>query len=235
MKKIKNRKFVLLCFLQLWVITALIRYCIVLGDQSVLFQDVEEFLPTNATCIESDRRRTGSRRNRRTTYTNTYRYTINEETYTVTYYGEKRRGKDRILYYNPTNPDIVSKYSSYADAAASNAIWIMFVVIGQSVIIFFAVKAIRGNKNYDTETTGVVIEDDFRFDMNHMNDTTMGSVSFAQEETSQEIETIPFRRSEEKQEVDEIETIAFTRKDSKPAEDFVLYTEEEYKQMQKDK
>ena len=47
------------------------------------------------------------------------------------------------------------------------------------------------------------------------------------------MDSIPFSRSKEMQEIDEIETIAFARKDNKPAEDFMLYTEDEYKQMQK--
>lgn len=251
MERIKNNKFKLLCLLQVWVVIALVRYCIVLGDQSVLFQEVEEFLPTNATCIESDRRSYGTGRRRRVSYTNKYQYTVNEETYTVTYYGQKRRGKDRILYYNPTNPDIVSKYSSYADAATRNAIWIIFVVIGQSVVIFFAVKAIRENKGYNSETAtaGVVLEDDFQFNMSNEDYSFSDRMSTSQKEESQEVETIafpgwnaeqekesiPFSRSKEKQEMDEIETIAFVRKDNKPAEDFVLYTEDEYKQMQKDK
>ncbi len=235
MKKVQDRKFVLLCMLQIWVIITLVRYCIVLGNQSILFREVEEFLPTNATCIESDKRTYGSGRNRSVSYTNTYQYTVKEEIHTVTYYGENRRGKDRILYYNPINPDVVSKYSSYADAAASNAIWIMFVVIGQSVIIFFAVKAIRENKGYVTETAGVVIEDDFQFDMNDRGYSFTDRMSSSQKEESQEVETIPFSRSGEKQEVDKVETIAFTRSNSKPAEEFVLYTEDEYKQMQKGK
>lgn len=251
MEQLKNNKFKLLCLLQVWVVIALVRYCIVLGDQSVLFQEVKEFLPTNATCIESDRRSYGTGRRRRVSYTNKYQYTVNEETYTVTYYGQRRRGRDKILYYNPTDPNIVSNYSSYGDAAARNAIWIIFVVLGQSVVIFFAVKAIRENKGYNSEpaTTGVVIEDDFSFDMSDRDYSFSSRTPSTQQEESQEVETIafpgwnagetvesiPFSRRNEKQEENEIETIAFARKEHKPAEDFVLYTEDEYKQMQKEK
>ena len=234
MEKVKNRKFTLLCFLQFWVLITFIRYCVVLGDQSVLFREVEEFLPANATCIQSNKRSYGSGRNRRVSYTNTYQYIVKEESYTVTYYGERRRGSDRILYYNPTNPEITSKYSSYADAVASNAIWIILVVIGQSVIIFFAVKSIRGQRTYQKESVGVVLGDDFSFNMNDRDDSFMDKMYSSAKEESEEVVSIPFRRSGEKQEVEEVETIAFTPDNNKPAGDFVLYTEEEYKQLQKD-
>ena len=46
------------------------------------------------------------------------------------------------------------------------------------------------------------------------------------------VEMISFQRSEKNQKKDEVETIAFTRS-NKPVDDFVLYTEEEYKQMNK--
>ncbi|MBE5941989.1 MAG: hypothetical protein E7264_05535 [Lachnospiraceae bacterium] len=246
-----NNMFKLLCLLQVWVVIALVRYCVVLGEQSKLFQDVDEFLPAKATCIESDRRRYGSYRNRRTRYNNTYRYTVNEQTYTVTYYSERWRGSDKVLYYNPTNPNVVSKYSSYADAATGNAIWIIFVVIGQSVIIFFAVKATRGQNAYQEQSVGVVLGDDFQFDMNNDASPYTDRISSSQKEETQEketiafpgwnsegkVESIPFRPSKtitESNQTDDVETIAFTRS-TKPKDDFVLYTEEEYKQMQKEK
>ena len=125
----------------------------------------------------------------------------------------------------------------------------MFVVIGHSVVIIFAVKGIRERKGYNAETatTGVVIEDDFQFNMSNEDYTFTDRMSTPQKEETQEVETIafpgwnteetvdsiPFSRSKEMQEIDEIETIAFARKDNKPAEDFMLYTEDEYKQMQK--
>lgn len=244
-----NNKFKLLCLLQVWVVIALVRYCVVLGEQSKLFQDVDEFLPAKATCIESDRRRYGSYRNRRTRYNNTYRYTVNEQTYTVTYYSERWRGSDKVLYYNPTNPNVVSKYSSYADAATSNAIWIIFVVIGQSVIIFFAVKATHGQNTYQEQSVGVVLGDDFQFDMNNDASPYTDRMSFTQKEEIQEKETIafpgwnaeqekesiPFHRSREKAKEDVVETVAFSNSNNKSDEDFVLYTEDEYKQMQKGK
>ncbi len=251
MNKVKDNKFKLLCLLQVWVIIALVRYCVVLGEQSKLFQEVEEFLPAKATCIESDRNAYGTGRRRRVRYNNKYQYTVNDKKYTVTYYSQKRRGRDRILYYNPTNPDIVSNYSSYADAAASNAIWIMFVVIGQSVVIFFAVKAMRGQNTYQEESVGVVLGDDFQFDMNNDASPYTDRISSSQKEETQEketiafpgwnsegkVESIPFRPSKtiaESNQTDDVETIAFTES-TKPKDDFVLYTEEEYKQMQKEK
>ncbi len=261
MNKVKDKKFVLLVFLQLWVITTFMQYYIVMQYQSVLFRDVDQFLPANATCVSSARKTTGTRRNRRVSYTNTYRYEVQGTTYTKTLSGEKRKGSDKLIYYNPTNPEIISYYSNYADAAMGQSVRIILAVIGQSVIIFFAVRAIRGQKNASLESSGIIIEDDYRFDMNARENSFEDRMSFTQKEESQEvetiafpgwnaerdketiafsrsdevqaIETIPFRRSEEKQEVDEIETILFTRSNSKPAEDFVLYTEDEYKQMQK--
>ena len=262
MNKVKDKKFVLLVFLQLWVITTFMQYCIVMQYQSVLFRDVDQFLPANATCVSSARKTTGTRRHRRVSYTNTYRYEVQGITYTKILSGEKRKGSDRVIYYNPANPEIISYYSNYTDAAMSQSVRIILAVIGQGVIIFFAVRAIRGQKNASLESSGVIIEDDYRFDMNDRENSFPDRMSFTQKEESQEvetiafpgwnaerdketiafsrsdedqeIETIPFRRSEEKQEVDEIETIAFTRSNSKPAEDFVLYTEDEYKQMQRD-
>lgn len=262
MKKVKDKKFVLLIFLQMWVITTFMQYYIVMQYQSILFRDVDQFLPANATCVSSARKTTGTRRHRRVSYTNTYSYEVQGTTYTKTLSGEKRKGSDRVIYYNPTNPEIMSYYSNYADAAMSQSVKIILVVIGQGVIIFFVVRAIRGQKNVSIAESSSIIEDDYRFDMNDRENFSSDRMSFTQKEESQEvetiafpgwnterdkeaiafsrsdqtqeIETIPFRRSEEKQEVDAIETIAFTRKDSKPAEDFVLYTEDEYKQMQKE-
>ena len=244
MKKVKDKKFVLLIFLQMWVITTFMQYYIVMQYQSILFRDVDQFLPANATCVSSARKTTGTRRNRRVSYTNTYRYEVQGTTYTKILSGEKRKGSDRVIYYNPTNPEIMSYYSNYADATMGQSVKIILAVIGQGVIIFFAVRAIRGQKNVSLESSGVIIEDDYRFDMDDRENLSTDRMSFAQKEESQEVETIAFHgwnaeqdkekiafsRSDENR---EIETIAFTRSDNKPVKDFVLYTEEEYKQMQK--
>lgn len=234
MVKVKDKKFVLLFFLQMWVITTFMQYYFVMQYQSILFRDVDQFLPANATCVSSARKTTGTRRHRRVSYTNTYRYEVQGTTYTKILSGEKRKGKDRVIYYNPTDPEIISYYSNYKDAALGESVKIILAVIGQSVILFFVVKSIRGQKTYQKESAGVVLGDDFSFNMNDKDDSFMDKMYSSAREESEEIVSIPFRRSGEKQEVEEVETIAFTTDNNKPAGDFVLYTEEEYKQLQKD-
>ncbi len=247
MKKVKDRKFVLLFFLQIYVFTTFIQYYLVMQYQTILFRDVDQFFPANATCVSSARKSTGTRRHRRVRYTNTYRYEVEGITYTKILSGEKRKGKDRIIYYNPTNPEIISYYSNYTDAALGESVKIIIAVIGQGVIIFFAVKAIREQKHVSIENSEFVIEDDYGFDMNDRAYFSTDRMSAPQKEESQEVETIafpgwkaeqekeaiPFHRSEEKREEVEVETIAFSSSNNKSDEGFVLYTEDEYKQMQK--
>ena len=232
MNKVKDKKFAYLCIWQFLIIAITFLKINTLNDYKALYQDVKEFTPTHATCIDSDYR--SRSRHRSSSYTNTYQYIVDNQTYTVTYKGERSRGSSTTLYYNPNNPSLVSKYANYEEARANNVLWFVFALVGQGVIIFFAVKAVRQQKENSIENVGVVVSDDFNYVMDEPMKPYTDNRTFAPKENERGVESIPFQRSEKKQKVDEVETIAFTRSSSKPAEEFTLYTEDEYKQMQKD-
>ncbi len=233
MNKVKDNKFVYLCIWQFLIIAITILKINTLNDYKELYQDVKEFAPTHATCIDSDYR--SRSRHRSSSYTNTYQYVVDNQIYTVTYKGERRRGSSRTLYYNPNNPSLVSKYANYEEARANNVLWFVFVVIVQGVIIFFAVKAMQKQKEEEIGNSSVVITDDFNFVMDEPPKRYNEDSTFVPKGNERGVESIPFQQSEQKQELDEVETIAFTRSNNRPVEECMLYTEDEYKQMQKEK
>ncbi len=235
MYKVRDRKFVALFLLQIGVIVALLSYFTTMSDYKELYDDVKEFTPVSATCVKSDRRRTGTRRHRRTRYNNTYQYVVGNQRYEVTYWHERSRGTRKTLYYNPNNPSVSSKYATYEEAKTKNSIYIIFALIGQGVVIIFAVKAIQKQKEEQIGNASVVITDDFKFVMDEPPKQYHDDSTFTPKENERGVESIPFRPGAKRQELDEVETIAFTRSNNKPVEEFTLYTEDEYKQMQKEK
>ena len=235
MYKARDKRFMYLLLLQIWVVAMFASYFIQIASYKELYQDVKEFNPVSAICIDSDRRSTGTGRRRRTRYNNTYQYVVNDHTYQITYRRESSRGSNRTLYYNPNNPTVCSKYASYADAKAKNAILIVIALIGQGVIIFFVMINRQKQKEEQIGNSSVVITDDFNYVMDEPPKQYRDDSTFTTTENERGVETIPFRpgmKRQEEVEVDEVETIAFTRS-TKPAEEFTLYTEDEYKQMQK--
>ncbi len=133
-------------------------FCGVLGEQQALFEDVKEFKPVAVKCIASEKIEYGLYRNRRKWFQNTYEYVVNEKTYTRVYYAERTVGKDKILYYNPNNPEILSKYSSYSAAVIGNFGWILLASLAQGVVIVYVLRVAKkmNNKTYLQEATNSI-------------------------------------------------------------------------------
>ncbi len=228
----KNR-FISLCIVQIWIIIAFASYAVKLSEYKKLYQDVKEFTPISATCVNSDRSYSRSGRHRRTRYKNTYQYVVDNQEYRVTYWNESSRGTSRILFYNPMNPDICSKYQNYEEASSKNGIIIIFALFGQAIIIFFVVKALYKPKEEPIGNVGVVISDDLDFITEEPTKQSSNDSILTSTENERGVETIPFRlkgQMQEEENADEIEMVAYTTS-TKPMEGFVLYTEEEYKKM----
>ncbi len=154
-------------FIQLNAIGIFIYFCGVLGEQQALFNDAKEFKPVSVKCVASEKQQhsTVNRRNA-TWYENTYEYLVNDKTYTRVYYAEQTPGEDKLLHYNPNNPEVLSKYSSYSAAVMSNFGWILLAAFAQGIVVVYVLRVVKNmnNKTYLHEATnrvGVVLEDDY--------------------------------------------------------------------------
>ena len=102
------------------------------SEQQALFNDTKEFKPVTVKCIVSEKHQYSTVRRRKSTwYTNTYEYIVNEKTYTRVYYAEQTPGKDKLLYYNPNDPEVLSEYSNYSAAVFDNFGWILLAGFAQ--------------------------------------------------------------------------------------------------------
>ncbi len=169
MKK-KMNQLTLIIFIQMVVIGIFVHFCWVLGGQQALFNDVKEFKPVTVKCVMSERQQHSTvNRSNTSWYTNKYEYVVSEKTYTRVYYGEQTPGEDKLMYYNPNDPEVLSEYSSYSAAMISNLGWILLSAFGQGVVVVYILRVMKNmnNKTYLKEATnhvGVVIEDDFDFE-----------------------------------------------------------------------
>ncbi|MBO5087042.1 MAG: hypothetical protein J6C01_00080 [Lachnospiraceae bacterium] len=173
MKK-KMNLLTLMIFIELNAIGIFLYFCGVLGEQQALFKDAKEFKPVTIKCVASEKNQYRTVKRQTTWYENTYEYLVNEKTYTRVYYAENTPGKDKLMYYNPNNPEILSEYSSYSTAVIDNFGWILLSALAQGIVVVYALRVVKkmNNNTYlhdATQSVGVVLEDDYEFILNQAN------------------------------------------------------------------
>lgn len=194
-------------------------------------------------------RRTGRRVRYTTKYNIKYSYIVNDVVYYKTVYDKTSLDATITLYYNPSNPQQNSFFATYEDAVEG---FQMIKIIGDVLVLLTILVggiAIYRIFIYKTpsELGGTVLQDDFssfgdsnKYDNNNSFEQekilkdygVVATEDFGFVSTVHPSVAMPER--EDKQVVDKVETIPFPGKISSN-DKFVLYTEEEYKNMNKEK
>ena len=219
--------------LQIFIIVILISNCLGLSNAKKLYQGVDKFEPVSATLINSiEKRKIGGKgRATRIRYNNKYYYEVDGNSYTVVFYDERSKGRDRTLYYNPNNPNVCAKYSTYNEYASHNSDGFLLFIIGQAIVVVLFVVAISSQRNEKLiqKSSGVVLQNDLDLIMDDM-------IEEKQEmERKEDVQSIPFQRGNNNTTVQspwENGDINYNKKDSQEDKiDFPLYTEEEYRKL----
>ncbi len=131
----------LLIFLQAMAVLFFAAGAMDMLAQIFVFKDNIHFTEVQTKCINA--KQYGSAPNE--SYNNTYEYLVNEDTYQVTFYGEKNIGENKKLFYNPTYPPTCSKYPNLWIALLFNSSNIIFGLIAQIVFIRLLIKRRKAN------------------------------------------------------------------------------------------
>lgn len=243
MREFTRSGFGRLCIIQILAILMFIVSAAKISMEKEAFQNVTEFVAVEANYIGSTDHRIYRRGIRRTTgHDNKYQYHVNGQNYTATFYYELLRGSDRTIYYNPNNPSVYSKYQTLSKAKRANSGWIIFGLVLQGVVIFFAVRSVRKEQEKINvyENKGVVLSNDFDMSTNYgtMNDgddvketvDKVETIKFQTKTSTDKEESIPFQS---KSNMNSEESIPFQSNTKTNEKGFDLYTEEEYKNLNK--
>ena len=130
-----------LIFLQTMAVLLFAAGAMDLLEQVFVFKGTDNFIETETRCVRS--KQYGSAPDE--VYNNTYEFTVDEDTYQVTFYGEKSKGKNRTLYYNPAYPPTCSKYKNLWIALLCNSVKLVFGVIVQIFFVRFLLKRRKAN------------------------------------------------------------------------------------------
>ncbi len=182
-----------------------------------------------------------------TKYNITYSYKVNNTVYYMTVNDKTHLDSTISLYYNPSNPQQTSFFATYEDAIEG----FMFVKIIGDVLLILSVLvgvfAIYRSFIYKKPEVlgGIVVKDDFAsfnnkkdydedFDqMKFFDDYGVVTTENFDYISSVRVPSMRIPDQGEKVEVDKIETIPFPGKIS-AKEKVVLYTEDEYNNMNKE-
>ncbi len=134
--------------LEIIAIGTFVYFCCVLGEQKALFSDVDKFKSVILNCIESDKYVVGTiKRGRRTVYRNTYEYVVDGETYAVEFHAENAPGKQKVMYCNPNDPKILSKFKNYSEAISGCYIWIILSALSQGIVVVYILRYVNKQKD----------------------------------------------------------------------------------------
>jgi len=177
-------------------------------------------------------------------YNITYSYVVNDTVYYMTVYDKTSLDRTIHLYYNPRNPQQTSFFATYEDAVEG----FKFVKIIGDVFVILSILlgcfTIYRTFIYKTpdELGGIVVKDDFSsfdnerdYDDHFNQEKIMDDYGVAATEDFSYVSPVKRFNSVlpdqgEKTDVNKVETIAFPGKIT-TREEFVLYTEDEYKDI----
>ena len=134
--------------LEIIAIGTFVYFCCVLGEQKAKFSEVDEFKSVFLNCTETEKYKIGTiRRGRRTVYSNKYEYVVDGETYTVVFYAETAPGNQKVMYYNPNDPKILSKFKTYSEAISGCYIWIILSALSQGIVVIYILRCVNKQKD----------------------------------------------------------------------------------------
>ncbi len=169
MNSMKLKGFIIatITMIQILSIAAFFHYCEVLGRQKGVFEEVKEFNAVEVKCVSIDKT-DFNMRGRSALYTNEYQYVVDGETYTKILYAERTPGKNTVWYYNPKNPEIISRYKSYSHAKSENFKWVILASLGQAIVVIYVLRKINKGKVIEIKkkpkkVVGYVVEDEYDF------------------------------------------------------------------------
>lgn len=201
-------------------------------DGEALFRDVKVFTPVTATCTKSKSYQYYDSRDERkkTKYDNYYMYEVDGKYYQFSRCGETSNENGRLMtiYYNPNNPNIHSYYQTLgAYKAASIWGYIGAIALQLFALLGFGVSIYRKkSQKIVGNCKGQVIQDDFDF--------VMPKETLNEEEAERGVQTIAFVRNKDFRPEDVQEELPWENRGPKKKEqEFVLYTEDEYKKIKK--
>lgn len=131
-----------LIFLQIIAVLLLFDGTMDLLSQIYTYKGAYSFTETNAKCVRS---KAYSNLSNNYSYNNTYEYIVDDNTYQIIFYGEKKEGKDRKLYYHPQYPPTCSKYKNLWIALFFNSFSFVLGLIAEVFFIKYLIKRRKAN------------------------------------------------------------------------------------------